>query len=242
MQNDFHKKSTTEEIARRFDADVERFSNLESGQVAIIDAPVLMELLAKAAVAATPAINNVLDIGCGAGNNTIRLLRENKTDFACDLCDLSLPMLRRARERVAAETAKPVRVFHTDFRLMESPDAAYDVILAAAVLHHLRDDDDWRAVFAKIFRLLRPGGSVWISDVVFHENERVHEMMWSRYGRHLEQIGGVEYRGKVFDCIDKEDTPRPLTCQLDLLRASGFAKTEVLHKNCCSAAFGAIKI
>lgn len=54
-------KSTTEEIRERFDADVERFSNLETGQAATIDAPLAMELITEAAIAATPSINRVLD-------------------------------------------------------------------------------------------------------------------------------------------------------------------------------------
>ena len=45
----------------------------------------------------------------------------------------------------------------------------------------------------------------------------------------------------VFGYIAKEDTPRPLVFQLELLRAVGFSDVEVLHKNSCFAAFGAVK-
>ena len=38
-------KSTTEQIRARFDNDVERFSVLETGQSATIDAPFAMELI-----------------------------------------------------------------------------------------------------------------------------------------------------------------------------------------------------
>ncbi|OPZ67686.1 MAG: hypothetical protein BWY82_02737 [Verrucomicrobia bacterium ADurb.Bin474] len=65
--------------------------------------------------------------------------------------------------------------------------------------------------------------------------------MWRRYGDYLERIGGPEYRQKVFDYIDREDSPRPLTFQLDLLRKVGFRTVDILHKNSCFAAFGAIK-
>src|SRR5205823_14792270 len=63
-------KSTVEEIRRRFDADVERFSNLETGQSARVDAPLAMALVAEAAAATTPHARHVLDVGCGAGNYT----------------------------------------------------------------------------------------------------------------------------------------------------------------------------
>ena len=65
--------------------------------------------------------------------------------------------------------------------------------------------------------------------------------MWSRYGNYLESLGGTEYREKVFDYIAREDSPRPITYQLELLRRVGFAHVELLHKNSCFAAFGAWK-
>jgi hypothetical protein len=40
-------KSTVDEIRQRFDADVERFSNLETGQSATVDAPLAMEIIAE---------------------------------------------------------------------------------------------------------------------------------------------------------------------------------------------------
>jgi len=65
------QKSSATAIRRRFDADVERFSNLDTGQTATIDAPLAMELITQAAIATTPHIGQLLDIGCGAGNNTL---------------------------------------------------------------------------------------------------------------------------------------------------------------------------
>jgi tRNA (cmo5U34)-methyltransferase len=239
----FSQKSTIDEIRDRFDHDVERFSNLETGQQATIDAPLAMELITQAAVACTPRIRRVLDIGCGAGNNTLKLLRA-AGPFDCDLLDLSRPMLDRARERVGAVTSGEIRLHEGDLRVLPLPEGTYDVILAAAVLHHLRDDADWEAAFTKIYTLLAPGGSLWITDMVAHEIPAAHALMWRRYGDYLAGIpglGGAAYRDKVFAYIEKEDSPRPLTYQLDLLRRVGFSAVEVLHKNSCFAAFGAIK-
>lgn len=240
MSISFENKSSVKEIKQRFDNDVERFSNLETGQQATIDAPLAMELITQAAVKNNPEAKKLLDIGCGAGNNTLKLL-EQFPRLDCDLVDLSKPMLDRAHSRISKVSSGKIRIFQSDFRNVNLPTGHYDIIIAAAVLHHFRDDEDWQQAFKKIYRVTAPGGSVWITDMVSHESEHIQKMMWQRYGNYLQSTGGREYRNKVFAYIEKEDSPRPGTLQLDLLRKSGFAEVDILHKNSCFAAFGAVK-
>lgn len=233
-------KSTVEEIRQRFDADVERFSNLETGQSATVDAPLAMSLVTHAAATVTPDARALLDVGCGAGNYTLKLL-ERLPALDITLVDLSQPMLDRARERVAPKTTGQVKTLRSDIRALELGAAQFDIILAAAVLHHLRTDDEWRAVFAKFHRALRPGGSIWIFDLVESSIPAVHQMMWTRYGEYLTGLKDAAYRDHVFAYVAKEDTPKPLVFQLDLLRDVGFSQVDVLHKNSAFAAFGAVK-
>lgn len=240
MPTPLDKKSSVQAIQARFDNDVERFANLATGQSATIDAPLVMELITATAVAVTNPIKRILDIGCGAGNNTLKLL-ELIGVAECHLLDLSLPMLEKAQSRVAATGNHAIKLYHSDFRSADLAVEAYDVVFAAAVLHHLRDDQDWETAFAKLYALTAPGGSVWITDLVAHENTAVQALMWRRYGDYLLELGGEAYRDKVFTYIDLEDSPRPVTYQLDLLRQVGFKQVEILHKNSCFAAFGAIK-
>ena len=240
METPMYQKSTLSEIRERFDKDVERFSNLITGQQATIDAPLVMDLIPQAAKNATPHAKRILDIGCGAGNGTLKLLQMiNPLD--CDLVDLSQPMLDRAKQRISSYNTGEVRLFQQDIRTANLPQENYDVILASMVLHHLRDDKDWEDTFKRLYQLSALGGSVWISDFVNHENPSMQEMMWGRYGKYLESLGGTAYREKVFAYIDKEDTPRPVTYQLDLLRKVGFSEVDILHKNSWFVAFGAIK-
>jgi tRNA (cmo5U34)-methyltransferase len=229
------QKSTVAEIRERFDNDVERFSNLETGQSAIIDAPLALELIAAAAAATTPHARMLLDIGCGAGNYSLKL-RQALPGLSVTLIDLSQPMLDRAIERLGGATA-----MQGDIRDLDLSENAFDIVMAAAVFHHLREAAEWRAVFAKVFRALRPGGSLWISDLVEHSDPLIHKMMWQRYGDYLTSLKDEAYRDHVFAYVTKEDTPRPLMFQLDLLREVGFAQVEILHKNSVFAAFGARK-
>lgn len=234
------KKSTIAEIRERFDHDVERFADLETGQVATIDAKISLELITEAAKRIVPNAKNVLDIGCGAGNYTLMMLSK-VPNLNCTLVDLSLPMLDKAVERVSKETNGRVEAKKGDIRVVELAENHFDVILAGAVLHHLREDVDWEMTFAKLFRLLKPGGCLMISDLITQENELLDQYTWQRYGDYLEGIGGVAYREKVLDYIEKEDSPRSMNYQLDLLKKVGFKSVEILHKNMCFGAFGGIK-
>ncbi|HEX4614138.1 MAG TPA: class I SAM-dependent methyltransferase [Urbifossiella sp.] len=233
-------KSTVDEIRQRFDADVERFSNLETGQSATVDAPLALALVAQAAATTTPHARHVLDVGCGAGNYTLKLL-ERLPDLDVTLIDLSLPMLERAASRVGKATAGRVTTVQGDIREIELLDGQFDLVLAAAVLHHLRTDQEWEAVFAAFHRALRPGGSVWIFDLVESSIPAISGVMRHQYSEYLTGLKDEAYRDHVFAYVEKEDTPRPLVYQLDLLRKVGFAHIEVLHKHVCFAAFGAAK-
>ena len=234
------RKSTPDEIRERFDHDVERFSNLETGQTAAVDGALAFDLIAQSAAGATPHATALLDVGCGAGNFSLKLLQAVPR-LAVTLCDLSRPMLNRAQERVSAAGAASVTTVHGDIREVELGGEAFDIVVGAAVFHHLREEHEWRDVFGKIYRALRPGGSFWIYDLVAHRMAAVQDLMWRRYGEYLESLKGPAYRRHVFAYVEQEDSPRPLLFQIDVLRAAGFAEVEVLHKNGCFAAFGGIR-
>ncbi len=233
-------KSSVDEIRARFDRDVERFSNLETGQSATIDAPLVLDLITAAAASATPNAHEVLDVGCGAGNYSLKMLQA-LPGLNVTLVDLSRPMLDRALERVSAVTPGSVTALQGDVRALDLRPHRYDIVLAAAVLHHMRSDSEWEAVVGRLFYALRPGGSLWISDLVTHDHPAVQERMWARYGEYLTGFKGEAYRDQVFGYIEKEDTPRSLMTQIDLLRKVGFASVDILHKNSVFAAFGAVK-
>lgn len=233
-------KSTLLEIQERFDNDVARFSNLETGQISTVDATLSLELLTQVAASVCPSAKSVLDLGCGAGNFTLKLL-ELLPNFDCILIDLSQPMLDKAKERITRVSQGKITTIQTDFLNMELPDESFDIVVTGAAMHHLRADQEWETVFAKIYRSLKKGGCFWISDLILHDNPAINQLMWKRYADYLEGIGGEQYQKSVFAYIEKEDTPRSIMYQLDLMKKIGFSSVDVLHKNSCFSVFGGIK-
>ena len=240
MNNSFPNKSTIEEIRKRFDRSVDNYANLETGQRSLPDAALVMELTTEAARRIVPDMKRILDIGCGPGNNTLKML-EKIPNLDCDLLDLSENMLAHAVERIRPRTSGNIRTFPCDFRVADLPENHYHAVFAAAVLHHLRDDEEWKRAFAKLYTITAPGGTVWITDLVTHDHAVIESFMRERYGEYLVSVGGENYRDAAFALIEHEDTPRSLFYQMDLLKKSGFRSVELLHKTSSYVAFGAVK-
>src|SRR5690606_7797662 len=112
-----------------FDNDVERFSNLETGQRTTLDAAFNMELIVDSILAHSPNLKTVLDVGCGAGNYTLKLLSK-KAPLDCTLLDLSAPMLDRAKVRVEVVSTGTVTLLQDDIRTADLPENHYCTIMA----------------------------------------------------------------------------------------------------------------
>jgi len=233
-------KSSTEAIRENFDQQVDRFSNLETGQTTAIDSPLCMELIARSAAMLNPNAKSIMDLGCGGGNYAVKLT-SLLPDVDCTLVDISDKMLEKADERVHEIISGKVTTLHGDYRKIELGEAVFDVINAGTTLHHLRGDDEWELVFSKVYMALKPGGTFWINDIVIGETDGITQMMINGWVSKLQNQVSPEEVEMYLERYESEDTPRTLTYQLDLLRKVGFNETFVLHKHFNFAAFGARK-
>ena len=238
--NSSEPKRTVAEIGSYFNGEVERFSDLSKGQASIKDSRLMMDLLAETASALVPETHGILDIGCGAGNQTLNLLRVFP-EADCTLLDISPAMLERARERVGSAASGKVAWVEGDIRTAELPEAKFDIAVAAAVLHHLRDESDWKRTFAKIHSLLRPGGVLLVSDLICHENPKIEALFKVRQEIFLREALGDAEAERIMQSIAESDTPSSLEFQFECLRKTGFHEVALLHKNLVFAAYYALK-
>lgn len=233
-------KSSPEVIRRNFDQQVDRFSNIETGQTTAIDSPLCMELVSRSAQLLNPGAQSIMDLGCGGGNYAVKVA-SLLPDVDCTLVDISANMLERAEERVSENISGKVTALHGDYRELDLGENRYDVITAGTTLHHLRGDDEWELVFRKVYKALKPGGTFWINDIVIGETDEITQMMLKGWVSMLQKQVSPEEVDMYLDRYESEDTPRTLSYQLDLLKQVGFQETFVLHKHFNFAAFGARK-
>lgn len=233
-------KSSPEAIRRNFDQQVDRFSNIETGQTTAIDSPLCMELVSRSALLLNPDAKSVMDLGCGGGNYAVKVT-SLLPDVDCTLVDISANMLERAVERVGQIISGKVTALHGDYRELDLGENQFEVITAGTTLHHLRGDDEWELVFRKIYKALKPGGTFWINDIVIGETDEITQMMINGWVSMLQKQVSPEDVDMYLGRYESEDTPRTLSYQLDLLKQVGFQETFVLHKHFNFAAFGARK-
>lgn len=99
----------------------------------------------------------VLEAGCGSGRNLIYLLQGGYDVAAVDSDPEGLGHVRRLAS-VLAPTLSGDNFRTEAVESMSFPDHFADVVLSIAVLHFARDDAQFNAMLASLWRVLRPGG------------------------------------------------------------------------------------
>lgn len=234
------KKCTTEDIKARFDQAVDGFSNAETGQTSMMDAALSVSLFEQSVANLCSEVQSMCDIGCGAGNFTLRALRRFP-DAQCTLIDLSANMLDRAQARVTAAGGQIAERIQNDIRQVQLPENKFDLVVASAVLHHLRKQQEWQGVLSSIYRALKPGGIFWVWDLIKYDNPALQALQTARYADYLIQSGGEDYQKEIFGLIEAQDTPESTAFLFRTLDRIGFSELDIVHKNALFCAMYAKK-
>ena len=105
----------------------------------------------------------VLDLGSGGGIDVLLSARRvGPTGFAYGV-DMTDDMLDLARRNAAQAGARNVEFLKGHIEDVPLPDASVDVVISNCVINLSVDKP---AVLAAMFRVLRPGGRIGISDIV----------------------------------------------------------------------------
>jgi ubiquinone/menaquinone biosynthesis C-methylase UbiE/DNA-binding transcriptional ArsR family regulator len=111
------------------------------------------------------------DIGCGTGSLTFELARFARKVIGVDL---SPEMLRRGRAVAKERDVRNVEFRQGDALELPVNSSSVDAAFCVMVLHFLPDPE---RTIAGLCRIVRPGGSVVLVDLVEHKQEWMREQM-----------------------------------------------------------------
>jgi SAM-dependent methyltransferase len=135
----------------------------------------------------------VLDAGCGYGRNLVHLLREGCEVFAVDANPEGVEHVRNLSESL--RTGLPAENFRVaQLEKLPFEDDFADVVLCNSVLHFAEDDDHFNAMLSELWRVLRPGGLLFIR-------------LGSRIGMDFEHVEDNRFLigdGSVWFLVDEE--------------------------------------
>jgi tRNA (cmo5U34)-methyltransferase len=115
---------------------------------------------AVAAASTGVAVSSVLDLGTGTGETLAVVLRRHRGSTAVGI-DENEAMLDAARTRLDGFSVE-LRVAQLTEPLPAGP---FDLVVSALAIHHV-DGPGKAALFARVARVLRPGGRFVLGDVV----------------------------------------------------------------------------
>jgi 2-polyprenyl-3-methyl-5-hydroxy-6-metoxy-1,4-benzoquinol methylase len=103
----------------------------------------------------------VLDAGCGGGRNLVYLLREGFDVHAVDEDPQAIVSVRQMAAALAPGLP-PEQIRLDAIERLSFADGWFDVVISNAVLHFARDDDHFEAMVGEMWRVLKPGGMLFV--------------------------------------------------------------------------------
>jgi len=200
----------------------------------------MLEALVSSLPFSSRAQPSVLDLGCGTGTVSARIL-ERFPGAHVTCLDMASNMIAMAKRKLAPYAMEESQFICTDFSGWK-PAGRYDAIVSSLALHHLPDDDAKKAFFAKVYESLASGGIFLNADVVFSGDKALQEIYLRKWREFmLKSVSVEEVDEKWFPSYRNEDRPAILLDQLEWLKGVGFTSTDVMWKYFNFAVYGGKK-
>lgn len=151
-------RSKDEQVQSMFDAIAPAYDFMNHAMTGFLDRVWARKLVGEA-VKGSP--REVIDLATGTGDVAFALARRLPGAHVTGI-DLSAGMLERARAKAVAMPGITIDFIQADGLHTGLPDACADVITIA---YGVRNYADIAAGYREMYRLLRPGGRVWVLEL-----------------------------------------------------------------------------
>lgn len=179
-----------------------------------------------------------IDLGCGTGTVTARVLQIFPNARVTCL-DLSENMIAMAKARLASYPQ--VGYVVSDFSRFEF-NREFDAVMSSLALHHLETNDEKKLFYRRIYEGLATGGVFYNADVVLGSSEFLQEVYMERWRDFMRRnVSTEEIEGKWIPKYQAEDRPAKLIDQLNWMTEIGFADVDVIWKYYNFAVYGGVK-
>jgi tRNA (cmo5U34)-methyltransferase len=180
---------------------------------------------------------DVIDLGTGTGGLAAAILEAHPA-ARVKLVDIDPAMLEVAAARVSPYGAR-AELVHASFDAALPP---CDAVVASLALHHVPELDRKRALYARIYGALRPGGALVIADATVHEDGNARTVMFATWSAWMARHGIAQAEADaLFAKWAGEDRYYPLATELGLLADAGFTRPECFWKYGPMAVYGAFR-
>ena len=149
------KDFSNPEVVEAYDARHRRFRNIDAEHDAIIQWLDMRE------------DQTIADFGSGTGAFVLRVARCCSRVHAIDI---SQAMLDYAKRKAQTQGLANIFYHHAGFLTYVHADAPLDAVTSSMALHHLPDFWKQKAL-QKLHRMLKPGGQLYLADVVYDEKD-----------------------------------------------------------------------
>lgn len=166
-----------------------------------------------------PENADVLDVGGGPGWLWCAQADQQPNGIRLTLVDTSAGMIEEAKANLTRRTDLVAR---STFRVADAvalpfEDKSFDIVLLLHVLYHV---DDYRTALAEAYRVLRPGGRVFVSTNATDNMAELHEIGARSYGGEAVDPGAaifsldcaVDEMRALFDDVYRHDLTDVMTC------------------------------
>ncbi len=153
--------------------------------------------------------DTVVDIGSGSGVDAIIAALKTGSEGQVWGIDITPAMIRRARENIEKTDLENIRIVEGQAIDIPLDEETIDAVTSNGVINLVPDK---KGAFEEIYRILKPGGRIQISDIVLtkpvSEKSKSNAQLWA------ECIVGAE----------------PVEDYLDLIREAGFKNVTVIDR------------